>query len=216
MQNKFLSIQPWLGELLESIKRELRMEHLAKSPAFFKAHFGNRPLNRISGEEIVQVYEKNLVAGDAELADWIVNRWVFKHGDIYAHFAKGLEAIDPNYDTLKTLSEEQSEQILQGTKEKFGATAVYLFSILNEVVFPASIFDRLRSLAERERCASLQPQVDQEEAFPKEIKAHYEQTIAKLQEKWEGKMAGVMKKYSQDIDALKAQIRALQKRLDGR
>lgn len=215
MQNKFLVIQPWLPETLESIKREIRIEHLAKNPSFCRAHFGNRPLNRISGEELIQAYEKKLLSGDEELSQWVVNRWVFKNGDIYAHFAQRLEAIDSNYDSLDVLSPSQSEEVLKGALERFGAVSTYLFSVLNEVVFPPSVFEKLRCLAEGETSRrSLVNQGEKKSPSVEELKASHEQAIAKMQEKWEGKIAGILKKYTQDVEALKAQVRSLQKKLD--
>lgn len=218
MKNQFETIQPWLSLVLGAIKREIRTEHLANSSVFAKNHFGNRPLNRLTAEEIFQAYEKELLKGeDEELKEWVVNRWVFKHGDLYQHFADRLEAIDANYDSLESLTEEQSEQVLLGAKERFGALSTYLFSVLNRVVFPQSIFDQLRSVAQQEQTLEKEQQEKAQELQTiEQLKSRYEKETARLQEKMDSKIAGIMKKYSTDIEALKKQIRALQHQLNSR
>ena len=214
MQNQFLIIQPWIPQVLTAIKREIRTDHLANSPVFSKTHFGNRPFNRLTAEEIFMAYEKDLLAGDEELSEWVVNRWVFKHGDLYTHFAERLEAINSEYDEIKSLTEEESKKILEGSSQKFGALATYLFSVLNRVVFPQTIFDQLRKSAEEEESTQ---QAEAEGAAAKlnfeQMKARFEKDMARMQEKYESKVAGVMKKYTTDVEALKKQIRALQKQL---
>lgn len=217
MQNQFLIIQPWIPQVLAAIKRELRTDHLPNSPAFARSHFGNRPLNRLTAEELFRAYEKDLLAGNEELSEWVVNRWVFKNGDLYAHFAEGLERIDADYDALKSLTEEQSEQILQGALERFGALSTYLFSVLNRVVFPQMIFDRLRQGAEREESIQkMQAEQTEQQQNISQMKERYEKTIASLQDKCDRRIAGVMKKYTTDTEALKKQIRALQQQLQKR
>src|SRR3990167_9681675 len=143
MKNQFESIQSWIPFILETIKKEIKHEHLPASPVFVRTHFGNRPLNRLKIEEIFTAYEKDLLAGDESLAEWVVNRWVFRHGDIYSHFAERLGEISDDYSTLESLTEAQSEQVLKGAKDRFNAADIYLFSLLNAVVFPESIFARL-------------------------------------------------------------------------
>lgn len=217
MQNQFVTIQPWLPDVLAAIKREIRTDHLANSPSFVRAHFGNRPLNRLTFEEILAVYEKNLLSGDEDLAEWVVNRWVFKHGDLYAHFAERLEKIDANYHELEHLSEEQSEQVLEGAVARFGAVSTYLFSVLNHVVFPKTVFDRLRSDAEKEESAKKVEIEERNEAErAADLKVRHEKEMARIQEKFESKISGIMKKYTVDIEALKKQIRALQKQISSR
>ncbi len=217
MQNQFLIIQPWIPQVLAAIKRELRTEHLANSPAFARSHFGNRPLNRLTAEELFRAYEKDLLTGNEELSEWVVNRWVFKNGDLYTHFADGLERIDAEYNALKNLTEEQSEQILQGAAERFGALPTYLFSVLNRVVFPQTVFDRLRQGAEREESIQkMQAQEAEQQQNVSQMKECFEREIARMQDKYDRKIAGVMKKYTTDTEALKKQIRALQQQLQRR
>ncbi len=218
MKDKFQTLQPWLSQILYSIKKEIKTEHLSKSPAFYKAHFGNRPLNRLTNEEICAVYEKQLLQGDHEdLSEWVVNRWVFRHGDIYQHFADRLAKINPDFDAIKNLDEAQSKQVLSGATETFGALPIYLFTVLNGVVFPKNIIEELRSLAEKqeaqleEECAALELKENIEQ-----MKTRYHSELSRMEKKYEDKLTGVMKKHVTDVEALKKQIRSLQQQLNSK
>lgn len=214
MQNKFETLQPWLKDILSSIKRDIKTDYLPADKAFYKVHFGNRPLNRLSTEEIYAAFEKELLAGHDSLDEWVVNRWVFKHGEIYNHFAERLSQIRPDFNELKELTEQESAQILAGT-EAFGPIPTYLFCQLNAVVFPTSIFSRMRQEALDAK------KVQEAELASQDAKESLEQTverqqreISRMQEKYEGKIAGVLKKYTTDVEALKKQIRALQQKMN--
>ncbi len=209
METKFNLLQPWLHEILESIRRDIRTDYLPASATFCRTYFGNRPLNRLTMEEIKPALAKELLEGNQDLADWVVNRWVFKHGEVYSHFAARLESIRPDFATLETLSEAESEQILAGAKEAFGAKPVYFFSVLNDVVFPPSVIQQLRLAAEAEN-VMVAKTVPQGDALADE---KHRKEMARLEEKYQQKIAGIMTKYTKDVEALKTQIRALQKRL---
>jgi len=160
-------------------------------------------------EEIKPALAKELLEGNQDLADWVVNRWVFKHGEVYSHFAERLEAIRLDFATLEALNQAESEQILAGAKEAFGAKPVYFFSVLNDVVFPPSVIEQLRHAAEAENVTVVKV-VPQGDALADEKQR---KEITRLEEKYQQKIAGIMTKYTKDVEALKTQIRALQKRL---
>ena len=84
--NSFSSVGPWMNQILDTIKKDIKTDHLAVDKTFYLAHFGRRPINKLSIDEIFTVYEKELLAGNQTLGEWVVNRWVFKHGDAYRHF----------------------------------------------------------------------------------------------------------------------------------
>lgn len=216
MKDKFQTLQPWLSQIIHTIKKEIKTEHLAKSPIFYKTHFGSRPLNRLTNEEIAAVYEKELLSGgNEELGEWVVNRWVFRNGDIYQHFAERLSQIHPDFDEIKSLDDAQSEQVLSGSVESFGALPVYLFTVLNGVVFSDRVLKQLRTTAEKQEAAEKQ---EREEALRAEtieqMSQRYTSELTRLERKYEDKLAGVMKKHATDVEALKRQIRALQQQLN--
>jgi hypothetical protein len=210
MQTSFETIQPWLNRVLAAIKKDIKSEHLPSNPPFYRTYFGNRPIHRLTSEEIFTAYGKELLEGNADLGDWVVNRWVFQHGELYEHFAERLSQINPEFSEISSLTEEESHRVLEGATEQFGAIAVYLFSVLNGVVFPSSVLQKLADAAkqEAEQEKTEAQQYSQEQGLIAEVERQ-KREIARL----ESRVTGVQKKYTTDIEALKKQIRALQQRL---
>lgn len=209
MENQFLPLKNWMHVILNAIKKDIKSDHLGSDPEFYRAHFGNRPQNRLTSEEIFNAYEKELVQGNQELAEWVVNRWVFKNGDLYQIFAERLAKINPEFEKIETISVEESEKVLAGTVERFGAISTFLFVVLNGVVFPESVREKLQKAAEAEK-ADLEKKGLEEEGREslEKLLAAKEREIARLNDK----LIGVQKKYERDTEGLKKQIKALQKR----
>lgn len=213
-ENQFQFLQGWILEVLSAIKKDIKSDHLHTDPVFYRTYFGNRPQNRLTAEEIFAAYEKELLKGNQDLCDWVVNRWVFKHGDLYSHFAEGLSRVNPDFEKIQTLTAEQSEQILQGAAESFGAIPVFLFTVLNGVVFPETVLDKLCKAAEVEKSIQLSEQKNESEKQNLEqVIARHQRETARLHDKYESRLAGVQKKYTTDTEALKKQIRSLQQKL---
>ncbi len=213
MTTKYHALQPFLEEILGSIRKDIKTDYLPGSAAFYRSQFGSRPISRLTSEEINAVFVKELLAGNEDMSEWVVNRWVFKHGEVYSHFAERLAAVNPNFDAIDSLSIEESRKILAGTKEAFGAKSIYFFAMLNGVVFPESIFAELRMDAETEEAKQKVEEATTNERLElAKILERHEREIARITDKYEQKLAGVLKKYTTDIEALKAQVRALQKR----
>lgn len=212
MKNQFQSLQNWTTDILEAIKKDIKSDHLPSDAVFYRTYFGNRPQNRLTSEEIFAAYQKELLQGNEDLAEWVVNRWVFKHGDLYQHFAEGLGRINPKFDQIERLTEEESKAILKGAPEAFGAIPTFLFVLLNGVVFPEEIVETLRLDAEKEKVAMQKKEASlaEQQSADKTI-ATLQREIARLHDK----IAGVQKKYTTDTEALKKQIKALQQKLNG-
>lgn len=211
MENKFEVLRPFINEILTAIKKDIKTDYLPGDKIFYKAHFGGRPLNRLQTEEIFAAVEKDLLAGHESLQEWVVNHWVFKHGDLYSHFAEKLSEIRPDFDELKELTEAESRHVLEGT-DAFDPVALYLFSALNGVVFPSTVFESLKTsaLAAKEKRDVETESNSQQEAL-EQIIERQQRELSRLQEKFESKVSGVLRKYQMDTEALKKQIRALQK-----
>lgn len=208
MENQFISLKSWMHVLLNAIRKDIKQDHLGSDPEFYRTYFGNRPQNRLNSEEIFSAYESELLKGNQELSEWVVNRWVFKHGDLYQVFAERLSQINSEFDKIQTLTVEESEKVLEGTVEQFGAIPTFLFVVLNGVVFPDSIRARLLSLAEKEKMSQeKKTQEDEGKESLEKLLAAKEREIARLNDK----LVGVQKKYDKDVEGLKKQIRALQK-----
>lgn len=204
------NFKEWIPEVLQTIKKDIKTDHLPSDVGFYKKHFGNRPQNRLGTEEIFAAYEKELLEENQDLKEWVVNRWVFKHGDLYQHFAERLSAVNPEFDQIKHLTEEESAMILEGAAESFGAIATYLFAVLNGVVFPESTIARLKKAAAEEKEKQQKEELATVERTNLEkILAAHQREVARLQDK----IAGVQRKYDTDTQSLKKQIKALQQKL---
>ncbi|MGB7978439.1 MAG: hypothetical protein WCF19_04680 [Chlamydiales bacterium] len=213
MDNQFQALQNWTFEVLSAIKKDIKSDRLHTDPIFYRANFGNRPQNRLTAEEIFAAYEKELLKGNNELAEWVVSRWIFKHGDLYNHFAERLSEVNPDFNEIKQLTEEESRRILDGAAESFGAIPTFIFSLLNGVVFPQSILDELQKGAEAER-ALLERRAEsniEQQSLEKVIASH-QREVGRLNDK----ILGVQKKYERDTEALKKQIKGLQQKLNAR
>lgn len=209
MENQFVSLKNWMHVILNAIKKDIKQDHLGTDPEFYRKHFGNRPQNRLTAEEIFDAYEKTLIEGNQELAEWVINRWVFKNGDLYQVFADRLSKINPQFEKIQTLSEEESENVLAGTVEQFGAIPTFLFVILNGVVFPESVREKLQKIAEAEKVEfEKKSRMEEGRESLEKLLAAKEREIARLNDK----ILGVQKKYDRDVESLKKQIKALQKR----
>ena len=213
-KNPFTYLKPWIPQILHCIRKEIKRDHLGSDRQFLRANFGTTPIVKISFDEIGSVYERELLAGNEELIAWVINAWVFKNGDLYRHFAERLSEVNPDFSSLQSLTEEQEKQVLSGAIEAFGVTDVYLFSRLNGVVFSDQLFDQLHRESMH---AKEQEQTQKQEKAAQE---GHEQVLARLmheknrmQEKYEDKLAGVQRKYTTDVEALKRQIRSLQQQL---
>jgi len=213
--NSFMYVRPWMDQILQAIKKDIKTDHLPGDKSFYKNHFGNRPQNKLTQEEIFAAYEKELLAGDQDLSEWVVNHWVFKYGDLYRHFAERLCAINPNFQEIQSLTEVQAEQVLVGSREKFGSTDVYIFARLNGVVFSDAIFEALyqAALAETQSKKQMQEHKCEQESFD-QLQMRHQRELSRLQEKYEDKLSGVQRKYITDVDALKKQIRSLQHQIN--
>lgn len=213
MENQFLALQNWTREILNSIKKDIKTDHLHTDPVFYRTYFGNRPQNRLTADEIYAAYEAELIKGNQDLADWVVNRWVFKNGELYQHFAERLSQVNPNFDEIKQLTEEESFRVLEGAAESFGAIETFLFSQLNGVVFPPSILDRLRKEAEAEKVIQEKnAETNAEQQSLEKVIAAHQREINRLNDR----VNGVQKKYEKDTEALKKQIKTLQQKLNAR
>jgi len=208
METKFHLLQPWLHEILDSIRRDIKTDYLPASREVYRTHFGNRPLNRLTAQEIYAALSKELLQGNQDLAEWVVNRWVFKHGELYSHFAEKLGTITPDFGALKGLTEKQSEQMLEGARELYGVKSIYFFSVLNEVVLAPAVLQTLRQEVEAQK--ELSAPVSSSDTISEE---EHQKAMARITEKYEQKMAGILKKYTADVESLKSQVRALQKRV---
>jgi hypothetical protein len=210
---KFEKLDPWKYDIFQMIKKDLRNDHLLKSPAFVQKHFAKRALDKLTIEEFSGGYLNEVAEGDEELGEKIVTRWILKNAELYQFFVTELSKIDPKYDEIENLSPEVSSCLLNTSVSQFGASATYIFCILNAVVFTEEQLGKLREVAIAEKAQMKLCEEERSLASVEAVKEHYEREMRKLIEKHEKRMQGVERKYVQDIEGLKKQIGQLHKKL---
>src|SRR3990167_595178 len=111
MENQF--------QILEAIKKDIKQEHMDAHLEFYRKYFGNRPKKGLTTTEIFSAYAKELSEGNEEFSAWIVNRWVFKNGELYEHFVNQLSSINPDFASIETLNLEEKQRVIGGGEEFF-------------------------------------------------------------------------------------------------
>ncbi len=210
---KLDKLSPWIIDIFQMIKKELRNDHLFKSPAFVQKHFPKRSLDKLTIDELANAYTKEFAEGNEELGEKITTRWVLKNAELYQFFVAELSKINPKYDEIDCFSAEIGSLLLHASISRFGATATYIFAVLNAVVFTDEQFLKLREMALLEK-SQVKP-LEEKRTFESmdAVKEHYEKEIRKLTEKYEKRMQGVERKYIQDVEGLKKQIAQLHKKI---
>ena len=217
-KEKFALLKPWMHAILDPIKKDIKNEHLRQDASFFNQYFAGKQLNKLSLEEMVDGYTQALSHAEnaEELAEFLSNRWLLKHGDLYHHFEEELSQISNHFQELEVLEKEPSLRMMEKAADQFGAPKTYLFCVLNSVVFPEEVFTLLGEKAQSE---AMQKEVElqqmQEESSRKEKEMDHSMQLTRLTDKYEKKLVGMQKKYTQDVAALKKQIATLQRKLSG-
>lgn len=204
-QEKIEMLAPWLEEIIDTVKKDLKSEHLKVDRPFCKKYFLGKNPAQIQLKEMVQAYRVDIASGNVGLGELIATRWLLKHTDIYAFFEEKIRPITQDFEQLMELPQEISLLLLQGAVQQFGAKKTYLFSVFNSVVFPPDLYASLRELAAKD--------VRQEEGVSNALEQREKRELAALVDRYEKKLNGMQKKYLQDVASLKKQISTLQKKL---
>lgn len=215
-KEKFLLLKEWMPSIVESIKKDLRNDHLKRDWMFAKKYFGGQNVNKLSMGELAAGYYEAIENSDSseDIGEFIVSRWLLKHMDMYHYFEENLRKISPDFYEIEELDHSAAQHLMENAVVEFGAVKTYLFSVMNAVVFPKDIFSKLAEKARHERDTFLEAAKEEEEKLSfEQMKRSYEQQIARLTDKYEKKLIGFEKKYLQDMDVLRKQVSTLQKKL---
>ena len=125
----------------------MRDEHLRTDRGFFKRNFPSKDLSKITVEDLLRVYPKMIAAGYEPLSEFISNRWLLRHLDIYNYFEDSLKQHTEDFDKIEELEASFARTLLDDAVAKFGSVDSYIFSILNSVAFSQVLMNELRSKA---------------------------------------------------------------------
>ena len=203
---RFSLLSPWFSDIIAAVKRDCKSEHLRLDPGFVRQHFGGTPVQRISLEEMRAVYLQQILAGHERLAEFIANRWLFRHMDIYRFFEESLEKISPDFDSISELTQEQADELIKQASEKFDCEKVFCFVAINEVALPKEPFERLQRQA-LECLSKRQNEMPADEDAEAEEKWRGE--MDRMKERHEKKIAEMTKKHQQEVQRLQKEISQL-------
>lgn len=217
-KEKCTMLKSWMPQIIESVKKDLKNEHLKNDFKFAKKYFSSKNMNKLSTQDFVEGYLSALEQDEnaEELAEFVTNRWLFKNSELYEYFENALSQISPDFTQLKEIEAHKSQEIVDGSVSRFGAPRTYLFSVMNSVVFPKEIYERLNKRAmEDQKQAEKEESAQQKQMDYEDLKRSCDEQIARLTDKYEKKINAMERKYFQDVEGLKKQIAALQKKLNG-
>lgn len=213
-QEKIEMLTPWMDEIVESIKKDLKQDHLKADRQFCKKYFLGKNPAQVTTPEMAAAYRADILAGNVALGEFIATRWLLKNTDIYGYFEEALKKVTRDFELLSELPLELSQTLMQSSVKQYGAKKTYLFAVFNSVVFPQAVYVKLKELAQAQASeeGALQSAQHAEQSLIA-TQAKYEQQIAALTDKYEKKLSGLQRKYVTDTEALKKQIATLQKKL---
>ncbi|GAB4228435.1 MAG: hypothetical protein Tsb0021_05740 [Chlamydiales bacterium] len=213
-QDKFCLLVPFTSTIILDIKKDLKALHLKNDPIFAKKHFPGKLISRITNEEILKVYTSLIESTkDEEMLEWISNRWLLLHTDIYYAFEQEISVIYPNFSEISSLQDDLARSLVAKGIQSFGSLKTYIFSVLNSVVYSEQIFQDLRkealiSLNTNEKIISETQSQDLET-----LHHDHQKELAKCKDHYEKRINGLLKKYERDTLALKKQITLLHRKL---
>lgn len=143
----FSLLEPFYGEIFTSVRNDLRDQHLRTDKAFLKKNFPNKRLSFLTADDFAKVYPQRIVQGHESLGEFIANRWLLKHLEIYNFFEDELKKIHPAFEEISALDELAGRNIMLEAVKLFGAKECYIFALFNGVRFSQSLLDELRQAA---------------------------------------------------------------------
>ncbi len=142
---KFAELQPFLVAIFTEIKKDIRDEHLRADRGFFKRNFPGKELSKLTVDDLLRVYPKIIAAGYEPVSEFIANKWLLRHLDIYNFFESRLKEYDEKFELITELEESFAQTLLNDAVAKFGLQDSYIFSVLNSVAFPAAMMKKLQT-----------------------------------------------------------------------
>ena len=213
-QEKFEKIKPWIESVIDAVKKDLKNEHLKKDRNFCKRYFLGKNFNMVTAQEMAPAYQKEILDGNVGLGEFITSRWLLKNSDVYDYFEQELSKINPDFETIESLDEELSKNLIVNSTKLFGSVRTYLFATLNSVTFPETLFEELREKALKEENVDSKERAAVEEAESLEsMQKRHGREVNSLQNRYDKKFSGMQKKYLKDTETLKKQISLLTKKL---
>lgn len=205
---KFEELKDFSQIIFRSVKKQALRELASRSGVLFR----NPRIRSIKEtKEMIAVFTAAIYdRKEEDVAEWTGGAWLDGQGEVFRFFHEKLLAVTENYDTLTALPSEKEEEIYKESVSQFGFATVYIFSVLNSVVFSEKTFAELRkgALAERETERS------EEETVAGKGERAGSEALEKLAEKYEKRILGITDRYKTEIEGYRKQIGKLQKKIE--
>lgn len=217
-KEKFHLLKEWMPSIVESVKKELKNEHLKQDFAFVKRYLPGKNVQKVEIQELADAYMQALndSADSEEIGEFIATRWIVRHSEIYHYYESALKKINEDMTAIESLTDAQASALIEGGKDDFGYLNGYIFSILNSVVFSdAQLADYRKKSAQELSHKKESAAQEAETRNIEQIKRNCELEVARLTDRYEKKLIGLQKKYTEDVAQLKKQIGTLQRKLTG-
>lgn len=215
-KQKISDLQEWVPFIIETVKKDLKNDHLKKDFYFTKKFFPAKNINKITIDEMTEAYLKAIEEEEKgeEIAEFIASRWLLNNSELYEFFEQQLTQLCPDFTALTELDPLQAETLIAASNRQFGAPHTYLFSVLNSVVLPKESFQSLRKEAKQTKEEKeVEAKQVEEQLTVDNLQKGFDREIARLTDKYEKKLSGLQKKYLQDTERLKKENAQLQRRL---
>lgn len=215
-REKFQDLSDWMPYIIETVKKDLKQDHLKKDFYFMKKFFSSTNINKISSQEMTDAYSKSIQEEEKgeQIGEFVASRWLLKNSDLYAFFEKKLSAIAPDFTNIEEIELHSADQLAREGIDAFGPIKTYLFCVLNSVVFPKSTYDFLKDKAKAGlQALELSEKEHLDRSSQEALESSFKATVARLTDKYEKKISGLEKKYITDVEQLKKQIALLQRKL---
>lgn len=203
-------LAPLMAAIVEEIKKEIKNDHLRNDHKFCGQYFPSKHITKLTVPELQEGYLNALEADEhAEIVgDFIAQRWIVKKADVYNFFETMLMQITPEFSELSEIELPKAQEMVSKSVEQFGPVDVYLFSVLNAVVFPETVLNDLKKQALESWQKTASAKNDSESQ-----KAAGSVELSRLTEKYEKKLSDLQAKYHRDTQNLKKQVANLQRKL---
>lgn len=206
-QDKILQVRSWIEDVIETVKKDLKNEHLKIDPAFCRRHFLGKHYTEVDINMLATAYLKEIQGGNVGLAEFIATRWLLKNSDIYGFFEEQLKNINPDFEAIKEISAADTARIIDTAVNLFGAVKSYIFSVFNEVAFTAAVFEKLGEAALQESSKQRKEYEERQEKLSiYEMQKRHEREMHAMKDRYEKKLSGLQRKYIHDTDLLKKRL----------
>lgn len=142
------ALHPHFKRIIDAVKGDLKKEHLKKNPELLTRYFRGIRADKLGANELAPFYDLLLKSGNDNLEEFIIHRWIAHHNPIYLFFAEELGRHYSDFAAIKEIDEPVAQKLITDGVERFGAIDLYLFSMMNGVVFSKDQFEELRLLAQ--------------------------------------------------------------------